>query len=89
MPRYRVYFETIANLTVEVEVEVEAENEADAYEAGSERIENEIGNQVCAMCSGYSKRYSLDLGEWEHEHDHSGQGGRFGVETPPVLIEGS
>lgn len=59
MPKYRVYLQTSASMTVTVE----AEDPDAALDAAYE----EAPGGVCAQCSGWGKNWSLDLGEWESD----------------------
>jgi hypothetical protein len=67
MPRYRVYLQTVASATVEVE----AEDKNEAYELAT------CGDLpvICAQCSGWGRKQSLDLGDvWEIPDDDIEQG---------------
>jgi len=57
MPKYRVYYETVASVTIIVEAEDE--------EAAEQKAWNDIPNGVCAQCSGWGQPWGLDLGEWD------------------------
>ncbi len=59
MPKYRVYLQTVAS----VSVQVEAEDPDEALDAAY----GQVPREVCAQCSGWGKSYSLDLGEWESD----------------------
>ncbi len=61
MAEWRVTYRTGASLTMYVE----AENEEEALDAAYDAMPGEI----CAQCSGWGRKYSLDLGEWELEED--------------------
>lgn len=63
MPKYRVYFQTVASATVEVEVPdgmTDPEEIADyAYNRGQMP-------SLGAQAAGWGQSWSLDLGEWEN-----------------------
>jgi hypothetical protein len=61
VPRYRVVF---AN-TRTSSVEVEADDESDAVDKAleSETFQNLPG--LCAHCSGWSEKFSVDDGAWD------------------------
>ncbi len=59
MPKYRVYLQTVAS----VSIEVEAEDKEAAIDAAFE----EVPSGVCAQCSGWGQKWGLDLGEWGTE----------------------
>ncbi len=59
MPKYRVYLQTVAS----VSIEVEAEDKEAAIDAAFE----EAPSGVCAQCSGWGRKWSLDVGEWGTE----------------------
>ena len=61
MPKYRVSMSTIVNQTVTVEADSEDEAAELAYE--------ESTSGVCAQCSGWGKKWSLDFGEFEIDED--------------------
>jgi hypothetical protein len=57
MSEFKVYFEGMAGMTVTVE--------ADDVEAAIEKAYNEIPSGVCAQCSGWGEKWSLDVpDEW-------------------------
>jgi hypothetical protein len=58
VPKYRLYYETVASTYVEVEAE-------DADAAVDKAWDEAEFPQLCAQCSGWGRSYSLDLGEWE------------------------
>lgn len=60
MPKYRVYLETGASLSVTVD----AEDEEAAAEAAFES-----GQYLCAQCSGWGQNWTVDLGEWDLADD--------------------
>jgi len=67
MPKYRVFFEATASMTVEVEAEDEESAETAAY--------NVMPTQICAQCTGWgSKGWSRDLSEWELIEDNEEYG---------------
>jgi hypothetical protein len=58
MPKYRVYLQTVASLTVEVE--------AEDQDAALDAAYQEAPGGVCAQCSGWGQPWSLDFGgEWD------------------------
>ena len=58
MTKYRVYLQTMASTSVVVE----ADTKEEAYEKSGEMDMPTI----CAQCSGWGQKYSLDLGDaWE------------------------
>mgnify|MGYP000184366729 CR=1 FL=1 len=57
MPTYSVNFETTASVTITVEAEDE--------DAAVDLAYDEIPSSVCAQCSGWGQKWSLDLGEFE------------------------
>ncbi len=66
MPKYAVLYTTTASTIVEVE----AQDESDAREKADEQVEYP---SVCAHCSGWNARRSLnsgiELGEWQPGED--------------------
>lgn len=75
MAKYRVYLTANASATVHVEIDpVQYENgEIDEDLTDERAIERAYkvfeGNQVCAQCSGWNEKWSLDLSEFEPEDD--------------------
>lgn len=65
MPKYRVYYTTVASISVVVE----ADDAFSAREAADERFPDP---SICAQCSGWGQDYSLDLGEWEQDESDTG-----------------
>lgn len=72
MAKYRVYLTTGASLGVTVEVDDSLDPDA-AREAAIEKAFDEAPRGVCAQCSGWGKKWSLDLGEWDVERDANGK----------------
>lgn len=71
MAKYTVYLETTASMTVTVEVD----DGLDAEEAINKAIDKAyeaIPGDVCAQCSGWGQKWSLDLGEWNLTRDSNG-----------------
>jgi hypothetical protein len=67
--KYRVYLQTIASFSMEVEVDDDLDQQA-AKEAAIEAAYDEAPNNVCAQCTGWGQKWSLDLGgEWEVAKD--------------------
>lgn len=91
MPKYRVFFETTASLSVEVELDDEEieRHGGDAKSAAIEKAYDHIPGGVCAQCSGWGRKFSLDMGEWEIEAERKvdEEGNVTFVETEPTLIE--
>lgn len=71
MAKYRVYLETGASVAVTVEVDDDLD-EAEAHAAAIEKAFDEAPRSVCAQCSGWGQKWSLDLGEWDVETDGEG-----------------
>jgi kynurenine formamidase len=57
MPKYRVHFEAVADLRLTVE----AANEEDAIETAFDNLPGDI----CAHCTGWGKKWSREIGEWD------------------------
>jgi hypothetical protein len=57
--RYRVHLQTVASFSIEVD--------ADDEDAALDVAFEEAPNDLCAQCSGWGSRYSMDLGEWGTE----------------------
>jgi hypothetical protein len=57
MTSYSVHLETVASFSVTVE----AEDAEDAIEQAFDLTPS----GVCAHCSGWGKKWSMDLGEWD------------------------
>jgi hypothetical protein len=73
MPKYRVAMHTGASLFIVVEANDETEAADIAYE--------EIPGGVCAQCSGWGQKWSLDLGDLEIDEDEEFNGTLYkGVE---------
>ena len=91
MKKYRVFFETGASLSIDVELsdeEIEATG-GDPLAASIEKAYDHLPGDVCAHCSGWGKKYSLDLGEWEIESERKtdDEGNVHIIETKPQLIK--
>lgn len=73
MAKYRVYLEAGASLTVNVEVD-DSLDEGEAREAAIDKAfaARGRGGTICANCSGWGEKWSLDLGEWDVARDHAG-----------------
>lgn len=61
MAKYRVSLHTVASQTVTVEAGDEDQAAELAYEEGT--------SSVCAQCSGWGQKWSLDLGDFEIDDD--------------------
>lgn len=77
MAKYRVNLTAFANLNITVEVPDDLSSE-EARGAAIEEAHQNAPN-LCAHCSGWGKKYGLELGEWEVAKDHKGN------EYPPEL----
>lgn len=65
MKKYRVILETGASVAVTVEAEGE--------EAAIELAFEDAPTGVCAQCSGWRQKWSLDFGEWGTPMDREGR----------------
>lgn len=80
MAKYRVFLATGASLSVTVEVDDDLDVD-EARESAIEKAFEEAPSNVCAQCSGWGKRWSLDLGEWDMEKNQDG------TEAQPERVE--
>lgn len=55
MPEFRVHMSAVASFSITVE--------ADDYDEAIEQAYQEHTPQVCAQCSGWGQKWSLDIGE--------------------------
>lgn len=60
MPKYVVHMQ----MTLSTSVEVEAPDEDAAAEAAFQS-DQMPPSQICAQCSGWGQRWSVDNGEWD------------------------
>lgn len=72
MAKYRVYLETTASMTVTVDVDDNLD-EDDARDAAIEEAFASVPSNVCAQCSGWREKWSLDLGEWDVAKESDGK----------------
>lgn len=89
MKKYRVHFETTAGCSVEVEVPDDTP-EYEIRELAIEKGYEGLPGGVCAQCSGWGRKYSLDLGEFEvatEEVKNADGTGWVKREVEPELIE--
>jgi hypothetical protein len=90
MKKYRVHFETMASVSVDVELSDEEFEDADgdAVEIAIERAYEELPGDVCAQCSGWGTKWSRDQGEWEVAKERRVIDGETRlVEIKPELIK--
>lgn len=69
MAKYQVYLSTTASLSVSVDISTEGLDEDEIEEAAIEAAFNH-NHYICAQCSGWGRKHSFDLGEWEPEEEH-------------------
>ena len=80
MPKYSVDFETSVSVTITVE--------ADDEDAAIDKAYDEIPSSVCAQCSGWGQKWSLDLGEFELYEPKSEDLAKGYADPNPRLIDG-
>jgi hypothetical protein len=73
MAKYRVMMTTTASASIVVEVPDELNEHYDIEEKAIELAFDEAPS-ICAQCSGWGKKYSMDLGEWDVDPDEEFDG---------------
>ncbi len=71
MAEYTVYLSTVASGAVRVTVSDDMDDD-EAREKAIEEAFAQMPNNVCAQCSGWRERWSLDLGEWDVATEQDG-----------------
>ena len=70
MPKFKVFFETVASTAIEVDAESFDEALEGAYQEGMPSL--------CAQCSGWGGRPGVDLsGDWEPDEKYYVKDGEF------------
>jgi hypothetical protein len=90
MKKYRVHFETMASVSVDIELSDEdiAKFDGEEKEAAIEKAWEELPGDVCAQCSGWGQKWSRDQGEWELAKERRVIDGETRlVELEPELID--
>jgi hypothetical protein len=84
--KYRVYLSTVASLTVTVDLPDNVDPDEAPEQAIEKAFDEAKRRDLCAHCSGWGQKWSLDLADWDVARESDARRGD-GEEIAPEKVD--